>query len=571
MRTIHLAFTCISIVTIVGCGPGSRPTGPDADTQCTGGQRCSGNTLEVCSDGHWVASEECPMACDDMLGCVVCRPGTGTCNGDTATECRPDGSGYHDVFCDPVQGMHCGSAGTCEGACSPLALGETYFGCDYYPTVTGNPVSNAYDFAVVVSNTSATVANVTVEGGLLGNPRTFTVPAGAAVAHRLPWVPELKLCNQPSSFGCTGGGQPTGGRRNGGAYRLRTDVPVTVYQFNPLDYTLPGAPENSYTNDASLLFPVTSWRSDHFVAAWNNTLNLHPSLMTVTASENQTAVTITTKGNTMAVGGAPSFQAGVPQTVMLDRGDALQLGTLDGDMTGSHVVSDKPVQVIGGQYCANVPDNMGYCDHLEELMLSVDALGAEYVVNAPAVVTIPQGKVEMVRIVAVESGTTLEYDPPQPGAPTTIANAGDWVQLTNTAASFQVSSNNKIIVAQFMEGSTVAGGTGDPSMSLAVPTDQFRSEYLFHAPVNYETNYVDITAPMGATIMLDGMPIPALQPIGASGWGLSRVTPLNDGPGADGNHMISGDMGFGISVYGYGMDTSYWYPGGLNLGRIIVE
>ena len=31
---------------------------------------------------------------------------------------------------------------------------------------------------------------------------------------------------------------------------------------------------------------------------------------------------------------------------------------------------------------------------------------------------------------------------------------------------------------------------------------QFRKEYLFHAPTNYETNYVDITAPVG--YWLDG-------------------------------------------------------------------
>ena len=577
MRTIHLAFASILCASIIACGPSGRPTDPDADPNqsCTSGaQRCTGNTLEICTDNSWVVQEECPQACSDQLGCVVCVPGTGTCNGDTATECRPDGSGYHDVYCDPVQGMHCGTSGTCEGACSPLALGETYFGCDYYPTITGNPVSNMYEFAVAVSNTSAQVANVTVEGGLLGNSRTFTVPAGAAVVHKLPWVPELKLCNQPSAFSCTGGqpGVPNGGRRNRGAYRLRTDVPVTVYQFNPLDYTLPGAPENSYTNDASLLFPVTSWRTDHYVVTWNNLLNLHPSLMTVTASENQTAVTITSKGNTVALpGGLPPFQANVPQTIMLDAGDVIQLGTLDGDMSGSHVVSDKPVQVIGGHYCANIPDNAGYCDHLEDLMLSNDALGAEYIVNAPAVVTIPNGKVQMVRIVAVEGATQLTYDPPQAGAPTSIGAAGEWVQITDTNTSFKITADNKIMVAQFMEGSTVAGGTGDPGMALAVPIDQFRSEYLFHAPTNYETNYVDITAPMGSTVTLDGAAIPPLQPIGSTGWGLSRVTPLGDGPLNDGNHRIMGDQGFGISVYGYGMDTSYWYPGGLNLGRIVVE
>ena len=67
------------------------------------------------------------------------------------------------------------------------------------------------------------------------------------------------------------------------------------------------------------------------------------------------------------------------------------------------------------------------------------------------------------------------------------------------------------------------------------------------------------------------MPIPPLVPIGASGWAVSRVTPLSNGPANDGNHQIIGDNGFGISVYGYGQDTSYWYPGGLDLSTIVVE
>jgi len=107
-------------------------------------------------------------------------------------------------------------------------------------------------------------------------------------------------------------------------------------------------------------------------------------------------------------------------------------------------------------------------------------------------------------------------------------------------------------------------------MALAVPIEQFRTQYLFHAPTTYETNYVDITAQVGGNVTLDGAPVTNWTPIGTTGWQLARVTPLNNGPLNDGNHSITGDMGFGISVYGYGMDTSYWYPGGLDLHQVVV-
>jgi len=188
------------------------------------------------------------------------------------------------------------------------------------------------------------------------------------------------------------------------------------------------------------------------------------------------------------------------------------------------------------------------------------------------VTTIPNGKEQIVRIVAVEGATTLTYDPPQDPAlfPASIP-AGGWIEISRQTANYKITADNKILVAQLMEGSTAGGGTGDPAMALAVPVDQFRTQYLFHAPTNYETNYVDITAPTGATVMLDGVAVTNWQPIGTSGWQLARITPLGAGPGADGNHNITGDMGFGISVYGYGQDTSYWYPGGMDLNRVIVE
>ncbi len=575
------AFVCAIVVVVAACGP-SLPAGDDDDDDggsnaCSvGQQRCTGNVLQTCQAGTFGDSQTCAMACDATLGCVACQPNTGTCAGDVSTACRADGSGYTEVHCDPVQGMSCGPAGVCTGACAPISLGDTYVGCDYWPTVTGNMVSQAYDFAVAVSNTTSGPVEVTIDGGALTAPDVFTVAANSVAIRRLPWVGALKLCLGASWSNCSSG-HPNSARANAGAYHLRSKAPVTVYQFNPLDYIEPGAPENSYTNDASLLFPSNAWRDEYYVATWPQTANASPTLMAVTAYQDNTMVTINAKVATIAEGGAPAFAAGVPQTVMLDKGDVLELGSIAvaADLTGSYVTSDKAVQVIGGHYCANVPDGFGYCDHLEESMFPVDALSNRYIINAPAVTTIPNGKEEMVRIVATQAGTTLTYDPPQAGAPTAIVLAGDFVQIPRQAASYLIAANHKVLVAQLMEGSSVAGGTGDPAMTLAVPVEQYRSNYLFHAPTNYETNYVDITAPVGATVTLDGAAISNFTPIGGSGYALARVTPLGAGPGNDGNHSITGSLPFAISVYGYGQDTSYWYPGGLNLelvpiGRLVA-
>ena len=115
-----------------------------------------------------------------------------------------------------------------------------------------------------------------------------------------------------------------------------------------------------------------------------------------------------------------------------------------------------------------------------------------------------------------------------------------------------------------------AAGTGDPAMTLAVPTAQYRTSYQFHAPTNYVSNFVNVTAPSGATVTLDGQPIPgsSFLAVGSSGFGVAKVALSNTG---NGSHLAESSMPFGITVYGYGTYTSYWYPGGLDLTPIPVE
>ncbi|HWP07103.1 MAG TPA: hypothetical protein VNN72_15225, partial [Polyangiaceae bacterium] len=83
-----------------------------------------------------------------------------------------------------------------------------------------------------------------------------------------------------------------------------------------------------------------------------------------------------------------------------------------------------------------------------------------------------------------------------------------------------------------------------------------------HAPVNYLTNYVNITAPTGATVTLDDMTVAAGTPIGTTGYSIMRVQLDNSGTG---NHTVEASDRVGITVYGYGNYASYWYPGGLEL------
>jgi hypothetical protein len=526
---------------------------------------CDGDTKQVCDGmGGFKDVEACTGICIPGQGCTVCVPNEATCEGDVAHVCNDEGSGTVDVVCDGVQGVTCEADLGCTGACAPATLGLSYIGCDYYPTVTANVVGNNFHFAVAVANTTGQPANVRIDQGNNVVAMAMVAPNGVSVIN-LPWVASLKGSANSATLMAVDG-----------AYRLRSDQPVTVYQFDPVEYTL-GPNNNSFTNDASLLLPVNAWTRDYFVAArnqwlWGGAVN-YPGFYAVTASEDNTTITLgpSPTGNNVRAGAG--VQANGTGQVVLNQGDVLEVfsnGSLPepavSDLTGTRVTSDKPIQVIGGHFCTFIPHNVGYCDHLEESMPPYETLATEYIVSPPLIPTggnVP--KAHMVRVVATEADTTLTYDPPQNGAPANIVQAGGYIEIPTTTADFKITASKKILVTMYMQGQDAGGNSGDPAMALAVPIVQYRKSYLFHAPINYEKNYANIVAPTGASVTLDGAPVNGFTVIGGSGFGVARVQLPNN---VDGNHDISSPQAIGISVYGYGQYTSYWYPGGLDLDVI---
>jgi hypothetical protein len=108
-------------------------------------------------------------------------------------------------------------------------------------------------------------------------------------------------------------------------------------------------------------------------------------------------------------------------------------------------------------------------------------------------------------------------------------------------------------------------GTSDPAMLLAVPSAQYRTDYLFFAETGWSANYVDVIAPDGAAVEVDGSAVGDFTPIADSGFSIAHVLLSNAGDGA---HSVSADQKVGISVYGVLNFGSYWYPGGLDLELI---
>lgn len=526
----------------------------------TGVIECDNNVMRRCdSNGLWETPQDCgSLTCNTLYGCVVCTPYESTCQGNTQHQCAGDGSGWIDTVCDPLVGSTC-DAGACTGPCAPGLLGQSYIGCDYYPTVTVNSALMDWSgymtlghFAVAVSNTTTSTATVTITQGASTVTAT-DVAAGSVAVIQLPW----------NALRTATGTQVHGGL----SYRLRSTQPVTVYQFNPLEYESGGA--HTYTNDASLLFPVTAWRDDYVVVSrqsWAFGGAFYPGFYAVVASENGTVVNVAPSPTSQIRVGAGLAATGAG-SVTLNAGDVLQVLSGDNaayDLTGTRITANRPIQVIGGHDCTYVPATTPACDHLEESMFPVITLANDYIVSATSLPGQVGPKAVFTRIVAVDANTTLTYDPPNGAWPSSIGSAGGYVEL-DSSSPFKISASGRVLVSQYMKGQDAGGGSGDPAMAVAVTTPQFRKSYLFHAPVNYEYSYVNVTAPTGVQVLLDGSPVAGFEPVGGTGYSVARVAVSNAG---NGNHTMTSNDPFGITVYGYGQYTSYWYPGGLNLNDL---
>ncbi len=498
---------------------------------------------------------------------------------------------FDDVFVNPESG----TVSPIPETCTESKNRNSYIGCDYWPTVTLNPVYDKFNYAVAVSNPQSKQVTITVTGGALSQALTVTIPASSVQAIPLPWVAALK---GPQFDQNTVVGDPGKSRLvPKGAYHLTSDFPVSVYQFSALEFEIdagppcPGTGDGgvgkcfSYSNDAALLLPATVATGDYGVVAWPS-FGATPGFFAVTATENDTKLTVFPAGKVQGVpnNGPAVMLRGDSYTYTLQQGDVLEmfsdLGDVNNpkythDLSGSILKADKPVVTYAGHGCTFIPEGKRACDHLESSMFPIQTLGTQYIVSMPQT---PHGEKIWVRIMAFYDNTLVAFDPPVSGRNGAKLNTGDVLDLPGVDKNFAIVANGRINVVEYLQGEFSAWpppdagadagepnpDLGDPSESPAIPLQQYRSSYSFLAPKTYTQNWIDVISANGNTITLDGTPIPTntFVPVGGQPFSTAHVLLPANGPEG---HEIKGVYPFGLVVYGYGSRTSYMYPGGLDL------
>jgi hypothetical protein len=376
------------------------------------------------------------------------------------------------------------------------------------------------------------------------------------------------------------GGQILLGSGIGSSFHIATDVPVVAYQINPFGGGL------AAVAGASLLLPTSVW-GQNYVAVTAKPNDAYPPSMNIVATEDQTRVVILPK---VAITGGdmlPAGPANVPYTFTLDRGQQAQF-TQAADLTGSVVQATKPIGFMAGQPCMREPAGVDWCDHAEQMVPPVKALGDEYVgvMFRPRVA----GDQATWHLVGVVDGTTLTYSS-DVGGPAGL-DAGQQLDFV-TDQPFVVQSQDlghPFMLFTYMSGSawpqlSDTSGYGDPDFVISVPPQQYLSHYVFFTDPTYpETNLVVVRAPNASgsfdDVTLDcAGALAGWQPVGAYEWtriDLVRHDFVNQGNCGNGPHEMTSASPFGLWVWGWGSpetttkttNVSYGYPGGMNVQSI---
>jgi hypothetical protein len=272
------------------------------------------------------------------------------------------------------------------------------------------------------------------------------------------------------------------------ALQIKARAPIVVY----------GVARYQYTSDGFLAIPVNAFGTEYVIAAYpqytaaGSTYDL-PSVSNVIAAYDDTEVTFTMGGTTgsRTTGG---LRKGQKATFSMNKGDVVCFADAGDaqDISGSLVKSNKPIGVVSGNQCANVPSGVYACDVMNEMELPTFTWGKEYHVTP----IVGRQKAPVIRVFAKEKDTKVYRD------------GGDWMRLTLNSRgegdafierrAFDgnlndlvnqggtpckvISADKPIYVMLYNPGQTDDNVVSDPFQMVLTPLEQYQKEIVFATP-----------------------------------------------------------------------------------------
>ena len=331
-----------------------------------------------------------------------------------------------------------------------------------------------------------------------------------------------------------------------------------------------------------LAYPCQSFEIDNYeyyaVSTTSTSLGFRSQVVLV-ACENDTVVIITPTDTVNIPMDAQDpdsslidILAGDNHTVTINQMQTLFIASSGADLTGTKIVSNKPLTVISGHECGNVPESLHFCEQLAVQVPPTSTWGSEFLL-APFT---GRTSGQYYKVVASSNGTTVVYKcGTSTPIGTVLANPGQSFLLRTDLTDYcYLFTNKPVLVVQMATGGSV-DNLGDPVMAIVPPIPQYVSSasFLSLQTVTFDTHAISVTVAKehfrSLDILFDDMPMNCI-------W--NEIVNLDDcvvGFGCNMNvtagshtvlHRAEGGL---LSVMVYGFDSTplqgYAYTAGMNI------
>ena len=324
----------------------------------------------------------------------------------------------------------------------------------------------------------------------------------------------------------------------------------------------------SYTYIAAM---VHSLDEIHHAGA---TADIH-ALVGIIGVENDTHLSIIPTRNVTI--GTEAVEAGESIAVTLHRSESLLIAFI-GDLTGTKVISNKPISFFCGDQCPYVPKDIGWCDQIVEQLPPVEAWGREFA-TAPLKTRM---SFDVFRIVAAENGTTVNisctsHNGTQGHVDAFAINESGFTDVQVNSTHFcWIEADKNILLLQFAVGRAADNVPSDPFMALVPAVSHYTNSFtlpVVNSSLNDFTHYLNIIIPaehyQPDQIFLDGQSLQslALEFVAITQKGQTRAYGCKVEVNATTHTLIHGSNRglIGVISYGFAFYASYGHTGGMQM------
>ncbi len=298
---------------------------------------------------------------------------------------------------------------------------------------------------------------------------------------------------------------------------------------------------NGYFSQMFLGIPSSALGVENFGLNYAGT-----SELTLVSPQDSTQVTISN-----------ACDSDTPYTAALDQGQTYQLQC--DDVSGSHVLSDKPVGVVAAAPYAAVPQDFGTQTAIAQMMFPVGALWGTEIYSPPTSLQ----EFPLYRVLASKDGTTVTVDQGAGRVQTFQLNQGQFRELSFPGSpqnGVRFTSDQPILVMHYgawYSSDWTWRTNPDPFAMLLIPATNFALSSRFYGPTDSGwQNEALIIAPSGSlsSLQLNGIAVDTstFVPLPGGRYSAGQI------PVAAGQNVITCAQPIAVYSVGYNLSKGGW-------------